>query len=470
MKSLKIFNAITDISDDLINKANIKKSGYKKIWIPLVAACLIITVVCSSFYYRFGSVFPVAAKALASPVYPKTVMIPKDADYSSEQYQKWRDANFNKSVENKDYAEGLDSFLSKSISSFLKDSGNENVVFSPLNLYMSLGMLSEITSGNSRDQIIKALGSENIESVRSRASKMWNYSYRKDGVARLLLANSLWLDTGIKYNQQVLDSLAKNYYAYSFSGNMGSRDINELYRTWINEQTDNLLKDQVSELELTSETVLSLVSIVNFNAKWYNQFDKQKTEQGIFHSPKGDINVDYMKDTIFSGNAYWGDKFTAIPMPLANYDYNMNIILPDEGYSVSELLNDPQTLDFITNYNEYENQKRCTIHKTIPKFDINSQVNLEKGLKQMGISDVFNENTSDFSNITNTIIKKVTMLHGNRVMIDEEGCKAASFVTLSFDGSAFPDDEIDFVVDRPFIFTITDKTGTPIYVGIVNNP
>ena len=335
---------------------------------------------------------------------------------------------------------------------------------------MSLGMLAETTGGNSRKQILSALGSNDIYSLRTQASKIWNYCYRKDGIANLLLANSLWLDSGIKYKQNALDNLTNNYYAHSFSGTMGSNELNELLRNWINEQTDNLLEDQVSGIEFTKDTVLSIVSTVNFTAKWDNTFKKEKTEQGVFHSPKGDVNVSYMKNST-KGTAYGGDKFTAISMPLAEKDYSMNIILPDKGFSVSDLTKDSQVLSLILNQKNYENRKELLINRTIPKFDVSCQMDPQNSLQDMGITDIFDSSVSDFSNVTEKENLTILAKHGTRVTIDEEGCKAVAYTVLSHElGIFIPEDEMDFVVDRPFIFTITDKTGTPFFVGIVNNP
>ena len=55
-------------------------------------------------------------------------------------------------------------------------------------------------------------------------------------------------------------------------------------------------------------------------------------------------------------------------------------------------------------------------------------------------------------------------------MIDEEGCKAVAFTMLEYAGSPPPpDDFVDFVLDRPFIFVITSQVGLPLFVGVVNN-
>jgi serpin B len=57
------------------------------------------------------------------------------------------------------------------------------------------------------------------------------------------------------------------------------------------------------------------------------------------------------------------------------------------------------------------------------------------------------------------------------VTIDEDGVTAASYIILDFGaGSGPPPDEvIDFVLDRPFLFAIESQS-IPLFIGTVNNP
>ena len=62
--------------------------------------------------------------------------------------------------------------------------------------------------------------------------------------------------------------------------------------------------------------------------------------------------------------------------------------------------------------------------------------------------------------------------HDARVVIDEEGVEAAAFtIMVSSPTSAMPpENEIDFVVDRPFLFLITGADNLPLFAGVVNHP
>ena len=43
-------------------------------------------------------------------------------------------------------------------------------------------------------------------------------------------------------------------------------------------------------------------------------------------------------------------------------------------------------------------------------------------------------------------------------------------VMVAAGGAAPPAEEMDFVLDRPFLFAITGSDGLPLFVGAVNRP
>lgn len=55
------------------------------------------------------------------------------------------------------YADSMDSFLEKSIRQFLSESETGNIAYSPLNVFIALGMLAELTDGTGRQQLLELL-------------------------------------------------------------------------------------------------------------------------------------------------------------------------------------------------------------------------------------------------------------------------------------------------------------------------
>jgi serpin B len=264
--------------------------------------------------------------------------------------------------------------------------------------------------------------------------------------------------------------LKNNYYASTFQGEMGSPDYNKALQSWLNEQTGGLLENHTSKEGFDSLTVIALVSMVYFNARWYEEFSKNKNTDETFHSPSGDITCEFMHQQIDSEYFYWGENFSAIRKTFTAGG-SMRFILPNDGVSVDSLLSDEEALALMTSGDRYKNQKGMRINLSMPKFDVDSSLDLQKGLKNLGVRSCFDVESSDFSPIIDgesIRVRKVS--HGARVKLDEEGVVAAAYTLIDAGSNGRPDDEVDFVLDRPFIFVITNSDGLPLFVGVVNKP
>lgn len=475
MNSQNIFDGVTDIRDDLVNGAKEapkkQKRRGKKRWMGAVAAVLALAVLTGLFLRPGGRL---TAYAIAQAEYPKMASYPSGLAQLGQTARDawWKDVK----AQQRDLGDisSLQSFFARSAQTFLTGAEGQNRVYSPLNVYMALAMLAQLTDGESRGQILTLLGSESMDTLRQQASDVWNSNYRDDGALTSILASSLWLDRDVEFVQDTMDILARDFYASSYRGKMGSAQFNKALQSWLNEQTGGLLKRQAGNIELDSETVLALATTVYFKGKWYNEFSKGKTAPQTFHTPAGDAETNFMHQRD-DQNYYWGDRFAAVEQSIRQ-DASMWFLLPDEGVTPEELLSDGEAMDFLFAADKYqwENQKFLFVNKSIPKFDVSSQFDLGKGLQTLGITDVFDSEASDFTPMTTDVEVPIFLSqvnHAARVVIDEEGCTAAAYTLLPAAGAAAPpDDEVDFVLDRPFIFCITGISGLPLFVGVVNYP
>ena len=108
---------------------------------------------------------------------------------------------------------------------------------------------------------------------------------------------------------------------------------------------------------------------------------------------------------------------------------------------------------------------------SVPKFDVQAKKDLKEGLMGLGITDLFRYGAADFSASLEEPAFISSANQAVRVKIDETGVTAAAYIELPAAGAAAPPDEIiDFILDRPFLFLITDSTGIPLFAGSVQNP
>ncbi len=422
-----------------------------------------------------------ARNVLAAPEYPEMIPYPDYSNFENssegevdfDAYSKAYDEYLRSAKAVEAAAKGAkiaDSFSLAMMREFLMNSGNGNITFSPVNIYMALAMLAETTDTNTRAQIFKLLGVNDIDSLRTNAKAVWNSAYSDDGLLTSIPGASVWLRNDAEYNDKTLKNLADYYYAGSFKGEMGSESYNEAFKAWLNDQTGGLLEDRVKSVDMQPNTVVALATTILFTGKWTAKFDKLRTFNEIFHGAVADADVPFMHSS--SNDPIYGtDKFTAT-FKSFNNGGNMYFILPDEGVSINDILADDESMEFILNPTDYEKNSwtHMKVNLSLPKFDICSDIDLTEGLNNLGITDIFDSALADFSPLTDTkdiLLSKAT--HAARVMIDEEGCKAAAYTIMMPCGAALHEyDEIDLTFDRPFIYLLTDKHGNLLFAGVVN--
>ncbi len=443
-----------------------------------------------------------SASLLSTPEYPERVLNPAVAPngYEQEYHEKWyqlRNARFAASHSGQ-AGDAVTAFLSDAVRLLLADADTENAVVSPLNLYLALSMLADVTSGNTRDALLSLLHVDSVESLRALCNNLWNAHYLNDGATTLLLGSSIWLRKGFDYNLDTVSVLSNTYYASVFAGDMADPAYSAELRAWLSQMTGGLLDEYVSDVNMTDETIMELVTTVLYRVKWLDEFSAAVTEPGMFHAPGGDVSADFMKRTLMHGPYFWGEHFGAVELNLED-NGRMRLVLPDEGYTPADLLEDPEALSYLLardawidnagtpagGYYEYEaawqNVTRDKqVHLSLPKFTVSANLTLNGALSELGLADLFTPGASDFSPLfaatpVNEAIKATAYIgeveHAATLSVDEEGVTAAAYTRMPLAGAAPPpEEEMDLVFDRPFLFVLISEDRQPLFIGVVNNP
>lgn len=333
---------------------------------------------------------------------------------------------------------------------------------------MALAMSAEITDGNSRRQILELLGQDDIDVLRRNAKAIWENNYLDDGLTKKVASSSVWLNSSLNYNNDTIRLLAENYYSSVFCGEPTDAGYENRMKKWLNEHTGNLLENYVSDIKMDPTMIVSLASTIDFFGKWKEEFPEKDTKEAVFHTPTGDVTCDFMNDISYNYQSL--ENFSSVSFWMEG-GCKMVTLLPNEGVSCEDLLNDEEALTFIMG-NTGPGDEPIKAYVSIPKFDVSSGTDLSEGLKELGITDIFDSSVSDFSPLTDG--KNITIgstEHDARIMIDEEGCRASAMTVIPAYPAYENDDEpVYYTLDRPFIFSIVGTSGIPLFVGIVNNP
>lgn len=341
---------------------------------------------------------------------------------------------------------------------------DSNVIYSPVNVYIALGMLTRCVDGDAQLELLNLLGDDSIDDVKENVKFLFEYLSVDEDRYMTTLANSIWLNSNVEFKEEVLKDLGKEYYSSSYTGEMGTEALNKMFRDWINDNTNNLLKEQVSNLELDSETVMAIVSTIYYKVEWCEKFTEELTSEGEFYSDST-IDCEYMHISL-SMPIYYAEDFEAVAISTLNGV--VWYFLPNEGVSPDSLLTNDTMYDLINGETDLCDIKYALINCSIPKCDLESQLDLQSKLSALGVNSIFCD--GDFTPLTDENILVSEIIHGARLIVDEDGVEAAAFTEILMKNTALePEEIIEFNCNRPFVTVITEYN-VPIFTSVVNNP
>ncbi|MDO5547045.1 MAG: serpin family protein [Eubacteriales bacterium] len=370
------------------------------------------------------------------------------------------------------YLDGLQGFTGSTMEQILSGEKVENVVYSPANLYMALAMLSETAKGNSQKQILDLLGVEDTDTMREQTGRIWKQLYNNGAYTKTLLANSIWLNSELSFHADIVDRLAKDYFASTYQAVMGDKETEQAIAKWIDENTGNLLQKETQGIELDKNTIMALYSTLYFYDQWAIQFDENKTAPDTFTTAgEKEMQTDFMHLT-GHGAFVRGDGYSKASLYFSGAT-SMTFVMPDEGTTIDQLLGDPETVATLF-HTEEEQEEYGEIVWSIPKFDVSSHRALNKDLQALGVSDIFHPGTANFTPLTEEQEAAISRIdQAARVKIDENGCEAASYTEIVMAGEADVVEELPSFtmnLNRPFLFVISGTDNLPLFVGVVNQP
>lgn len=442
----RLLEALEEISDKHIAEAARDKRRRSRIWVRAAAAVLAAVLLLT---LSRPAPTAVSAEELVSP-----------ADYTppKEPSREWQTSLSEAADEAITHSR---EFWTAAFREFL--SGGENAVWSPVNSYLSLAVLAQTASGSTRQEILDVLGLDSIEALQENVQTVWERVMLQNKWTTRTLANSLWLDASLEYSAENLEVLGQRYYTSVYRTDLknAEADINN----WINLKTDGFLNAQAAAPSARNR-VLALASTVFVDDTWTENFSPEQNRAGKFHAPGGDVDCTFMSAALDTTDYLRGEDYTAVILP-TNGGCSFWAILPDEGVTVSDLLDSGACLDAVLD-GEPESAK---VTLTMPKFDIQSILELSDGLKNLGVTKAFSILGGDFSDtlsLGGAPISLGQVRQSARIVVNEAGIRAGSGEFVDMIASSI-DEPVRVTLNRPFLFVLT-LGKLPLFAGVVARP
>ena len=331
---------------------------------------------------------------------------------------------------------------------------DQNYMFSPFSIKAALAMAANGAEGETRREILDALGIEDLDAFNDRIWYLID-RYSNNYYLTLSVANSIWLNRDYRYAEDAeFSDTFRAIIEKMYSGEVGivnNSNAVDTVNNWVEENTGGRITDIIN----SPDFLAALVNAVYFKGEWLEVFEPEDNDFKTFTSRDGsETELEFMNQTGYY-DYYENRAMRMIAIPYKDTNIAMYIAI-GAGRAVD--------LD------RYIPEMESTyVNLSIPKFKTEYSVELNDTLKAIGIEKAFSEFDAEFKNMVdnypmNIYIDKV--LHKTYIDVNEAGTEAAAATAVMMAGSGMPPEPIDFIADEPFTYFIYDSENDEIlFVG-----
>lgn len=260
-----------------------------------------------------------------------------------------------------------------------------------------------------------------------------------------------------------------DFTALDFAGDAaGARDkING----WMNDNTGDQIAEVFPPGALDPRTRLLVADAAHFAGDWMEPFDAAATTPQMFYGVEHKRMVPMMRSVQrLPVTLGLSGKVRVLELPYKGGAYSMVIVMPVKRGGLAAI---EKSFDADKLQSWLDAAKPAPIELTLPRFTLDSSLDLEAVVQKLGAAKVFDPKRADLSGITSE--KKLALSrvrHRARVVVAEHSSDTpptANAIEISVGGA--PASPTPFLVDRPFLFYIRDvRSGVLLFYGRVLDP
>ncbi|GBP21439.1 hypothetical protein EVAR_12040_1 [Eumeta japonica] len=357
-------------------------------------------------------------------------LCPCEVSYESVAIEKNKNAV--KKKEGSESTCGIASFASKSNSERCHTQElekNKNVVSSPLSAEILLALITLGANDPAHSELLKALDFPDDEFIRSSFTTVSQKFKTIKGVT-LNVANKVYIKEGSydlapEIKKDAVDVFDADFEKVDFGDSAAAA---ALINKWVESKTNERIKDLLESDSISDDTRLILVNALYFKGNWKKQFDVHATIDHPFHTSLTDtVNVHMMnmEDHFRYGEDQELDV-KLLEMPYTGDEASMLIILPNQIDGL------PNVMQKLANgydiMGAVEKMFSTKVRVMVPRFKIETTIDLKELLPKLGINAIFNSQNSGLDRILNTPEKIYVSeaIQKAFIEVNEEGAEAAA--------------------------------------------
>lgn len=346
----------------------------------------------------------------------------------------------------------------------------QDVLLSPLSAWLALSMTGQGAKGETAAAFVRFFdGMAEDDQKLLAAWLLQDLEGHLEGTTDISLANSIWCDDEITVNTDFLQSIQAYYRALVMKQDLQEKDAIKRVNGWIAKVTDNRIPEMLDQID--QDAVMLLINALTLEAKWQTPFDSGNTYKDTFYrADKSEITLEFMHQQYQKADYLQWEQGEGIVLPYDDGRLAMVALLPVADSDYEALL---EQLSASWMQEQLKRRQERVVQLALPKFEINSRLNLNDICTAMGLEIAFDAKRADFTGLGTSPKGDIyisSVLQNCQLKVDEAGTEAAAatVVEMVAEGAARePDDLILLNLNRPFVYLILDQeTQVPLFAGI----
>lgn len=368
----------------------------------------------------------------------------------------------------------------------------KNISVSPISVYMALALVCECADGETREEVLNAVGvtyeevnkyTKYLYALCNQEFYAWDDETNEKVVSGYeLLTNSIWLDDEVPFKNTGVQKLANDYNCDVFQTDFDSDKAKQSLKAYIEEKTRGLID---GTLPVDADTVFVLLNTFYLKEAWTNFGEDLPFSSKTFTFTNYDgttVDQKLLISDYTVGKAQSFDTYSVYYAETSN-GLRLYFVVPCGDNTVSDVFTQENIKNVLSindwqghEINETDDNMMLVCHKTrvfFPEFEAEFAESINDILKEdFSILSLFNTETCNMSNVTDGNVYCSGVVHKSKLKVDKTGIEGAAITAAIMAGEAadpFTYEYHDFVVDRSFGFILTDRYGTVLFSGAVNN-
>jgi Serine protease inhibitor len=348
----------------------------------------------------------------------------------------------------------------------------KNITVSPLSVSLALSMAYNGAKNETKAEIEKVLNVSGFttEQINNSHKALVEALKSYDPNVQLEIANAIYSDKSFSVLPEFVATNQSYYDAFIQSLDFSNSVVAlKTINGWVAQKTHDKIPTIINEID--PQMVMILLNAIYFNGIWKNKFGEKDTHNQPFYLADGtqkDVATMKLEKSL---EYYSNDLFSAVNLPYGNGQFQMTVILPNQGKTTQNVISELNADNWNKWMKSFSNEV-CVV--SMPRFKFSFDTDFKNILSNMGMPSAFSRLKADFTGISpkgNLFIGKV--LHKTSIQVNETGSEAAAItaIEIRFTSTGEPDPRKFLTINRPFIFAISEKTtGSILFIGEIRKP